>query len=156
MSDKFTPRAKRLLIIAIVTPWLFLIVYYGAPMLNSQRRNLDSVHEHIEKISPQWDQFRAEHRGFDKAHLFAWTGSNGLFGVWGEVPSDAHIAELRAFMESTKPPRPVYLESLFVVDPKAIEFLENARKSEPGGAANGSQPIRSETNRTSSAAGSRR
>lgn len=30
------------------------------------------------------------------------------------------------------------------------------RKGEPGGAANGSQPIRSETNRTSSAAGSRR
>ena len=30
------------------------------------------------------------------------------------------------------------------------------QKSEPDGAANGSQPIRSETNRTSSAAGSRR
>jgi hypothetical protein len=34
--------------------------------------------------------------------------------------------------------------------------LEIERKGQPDGAANGSQPIRSETNRTSSAAGSRR
>src|SRR6266446_6320595 len=34
--------------------------------------------------------------------------------------------------------------------------LDGTMKVEPNGAANGSQPIRSETNRTSSAAGSRR
>ena len=34
--------------------------------------------------------------------------------------------------------------------------LEATKKAEPDGPANGSQPIRSETNRTSSAAGSRR
>jgi hypothetical protein len=34
--------------------------------------------------------------------------------------------------------------------------LPDPERTEPGGAANGSQPIRSETNRTSSAAGSRR
>ena len=42
---------------------------------------------------------------------------------------------------------------------KAIEFLEAWKKNgraQPGGAANGSQPIRSETNSASSAAGSRR
>ena len=45
---------------------------------------------------------------------------------------------------------------------KVLRVYEDAREtvrkrySEPGGAANGSQPIRSETNRTSSAAGSRR
>ena len=43
---------------------------------------------------------------------------------------------------------------------KAIEFLETWKKkdgkAQPDGAANGSQPIRSETNSTSSAAGSRR
>jgi hypothetical protein len=36
------------------------------------------------------------------------------------------------------------------------EKLERISKAQPGGAANGSQPIRTETNRTSSAAGSRR
>lgn len=37
-----------------------------------------------------------------------------------------------------------------------IREARRKRITEPGGAANGSQPIRSETNRTSSAAGSRR
>ncbi len=40
--------------IAMVTPWLFLIVYYGAPMLNSQRRHLLAVEDHIVAIAPQW------------------------------------------------------------------------------------------------------
>ena len=35
-------------------------------------------------------------------------------------------------------------------------YLVNINRGEPDGAANGSQPIRSETNSTSSAAGSRR
>ena len=38
----------------------------------------------------------------------------------------------------------------------ATEWVSNPRNTQPGGPANGSQPIRSETNRTSSAAGSRR
>jgi len=42
-------------------------------------------------------------------------------------------------------------ESLF-----GFTLIDHTRDSQPGGAANGSQPIRSETNRTSSAAGSRR
>ena len=36
------------------------------------------------------------------------------------------------------------------------EYFRRVKAAEPGGAANGSQPIRSETNRPSSAAGSRR
>ena len=43
------------------------------------------------------------------------------------------------------------------VAPGDVETVQAERKAEqPDGAANGSQPIRSETNRTSSAAGSRR
>lgn len=41
-------------------------------------------------------------------------------------------------------------------DPSTFPKSRPARNAEQGGAANGSQPIRSETNRTSSAAGSRR
>src|SRR5205807_10264559 len=40
MLDQVTPRGKRLLMIAMITPWLYLAVYYGSPLLNSQTRNL--------------------------------------------------------------------------------------------------------------------
>ena len=45
-----------------------------------------------------------------------------------------------------------------IIEQLPNEFMDSARYSlsEPSGPANGSQPIRSETNRTSSAAGSRR
>jgi hypothetical protein len=153
MADQMTSRAKRLLVIAIVTPWLFLIVYYGAPMLNSQRRNLMAVEDHIAKIGPQWEKFRAEHPGFQDVKLFAYTDGDGMFGANGYVATDEQVSELKKFMESTISPRPIYVGSIHVVGP---EFFDFQKKSEPNGAANGSQPIRSETNRTSSAAGSRR
>ena len=135
----------------MVTPWLFLAVYYGAPLLNPQTRNLRAVEEHIEKIAPLWNQFRAQHPGFDQVTLFAYTGGDGLFGAYGNVATDDKIPELRKFMESTTPPRPVFLESVQVVGP---EFSE-PQKAEPGGAANRSQPSSSETNQTSAAASRR-
>jgi hypothetical protein len=153
MTNRLTPRAKRLLVIAMVTPWLFLIVYYGAPMLNSQRRHLIAVEGHIAKIAPQWEKFRAEHPGFQDVKLFAYTDGDGMFGANGYVANDEQVAELKKFMEGTGSPRPIYVGSVHVVGP---EFFEFQKKSEPNGAANGSQPIRSETNQTSSAAGSRR
>src|SRR2546426_2267632 len=83
MADKITPRAKRLLMIAMVTPWLFLIVYYGAPLLNSQRQHLIAVEEHITKITPQWETFRAEHPGFHDVRLFAYTGGTACLEPTG-------------------------------------------------------------------------
>ncbi|MGZ4974759.1 MAG: hypothetical protein ACXWDN_18535 [Limisphaerales bacterium] len=153
MANQFTPRAKRLLVIAMVTPWLFLIVYYGAPMLNSQRRNLMAVEDHIAKIAPQWERFRAGHPGFQDVKLFAYTDGDGMFGANGYVATDEQVSELRKFMESTGSPRPIYVGSVHVVGP---EFVEFQKKSEPDGAANRSQPIRIQTNRTSVAAGSDR
>ncbi|MEI7732627.1 MAG: hypothetical protein WCO56_23850 [Verrucomicrobiota bacterium] len=153
MTDQITPRAKRLLVIAMVTPWLFLIVYYGAPMLNSQQRHLLAVEDHIAAIGQQWDRFRAEHPGFQDVKLFAYTGGDGMFGANGYVATDEQIVELRKFMESTSPPRPIYLKSVSVVSP---EFFNLQKGAEPDSPANGSQPIRSRTNSTSPAAGSRR
>jgi hypothetical protein len=150
MLELITSRGKRLLIIAMVTPWLFLVVYYGTPLLNSQTRHLRAVRAHIEKISPDWDQFRAQHRGFDQVTLFAYTGGDGMFGAHGYVDTDQQLTELRRFMESTVPPRPVFLEFVRVFG------LEPTNNAEQGAAANGSQPFSSDTNRTSSAAGSRR
>ena len=86
--------------------------------------------------------------------LFAYTGGDGMFGASGEIASEEDLSKLRKFMESTSPPRPIYLNFVQVLGP---EFFEFARKqAEPGGAANRSQPVRPETNRTSAAAGSGR
>ena len=65
MSEQFTPRAKRLLVIMMVTPWLFLLVYIGAPLLNSQGRHMRAVREHIQSMAPSWHDFRRTHPGFE-------------------------------------------------------------------------------------------
>jgi hypothetical protein len=152
MTNKLTPRAKRLLVIAMVTPWLFLIVYYGAPMLNSQRRHLIEVEDHIAKIAPQWQRFRAEHPGFQDVKLFAYTDGDGMFGANGNVASDEQASELKKFMEGTSSPCPIYVGSVHVVGPEFFEFQNRSENA----AANRSQPVRAETNQTSSAAASGR
>lgn len=115
----------------MVTPWLFLAVYFGAPLLNPQTRHLRAVDAHIEKIAPQWDQFRAAHHGFEKVNLFAYTGRDGVFGANGYVATDAQLAELRKFMESTSPPRPVYVGSVHVVGPEGSEFQKEPEPDAP-------------------------
>jgi hypothetical protein len=113
----------------MVTPWLFLAVYYGAPLLNSQTRHLRAVGAHIEKIAPQWEKFRTEHPGFDQVKLFAYTDGDGMFGANGDVATDEQVSQLRKFMEGTAPPRPVYVGAVHVVGPEFVQF----QKAEPGG-----------------------
>jgi hypothetical protein len=151
MPEQITPRAKRLRIMAMATPWLVLAVYFGTPFLNTQTRHLRAVDAHIKKIAPQWERFRATHTGFDQVTFFAYTAGDGMFGASGHVATDEQLSELRKFMENTAPPRPVFLDSVQVAGP---EFIE-PQKAEQGAAANGSQPSRSETNQISSASGSR-
>src|SRR5437899_2089394 len=93
-QPKTTNRLVGLFIIAMVTPWLFLAVYFGTPMLNSQTRHMRAVDAHIEKIAPQWERFRAEHPGFDDVKLFAYTDGDGMFGARGYVVSAAQVSEL--------------------------------------------------------------
>jgi hypothetical protein len=52
--------------------------------------------------------------------------------------------------------RPGTLRRMAALGASVAVTLYSVEKGEPGGAANGSQPIRSETNRTSAAAASRR
>src|SRR5689334_6916682 len=104
----FTPREKRLLCMAV----LLLCIVPFAPMFNSQFRHLHQVEAHISAVSPQWDEFRRKNPGFEAVHLFAYTGGDGMFGASGSVPSDEHLAKLRAFMESTHPPRPVFVDAV--------------------------------------------
>ena len=108
------------------------------------------------------------------------------FAAKGRVPWSVDLKQLEDFMSSTKPPFPVDIFKVdkdysaaprapvmrkfpvLTPDGRRIEIdvptepypgsdVNTARsKAEPGGPANGSQPIRSETNSTSSPAGSRR
>lgn len=151
MSEQFTPRAKRLLVIAMVTPWLYLIVYYGAPMLNSQRRHLIAVERHIEKIAPDWIAFQRTNTGFERVHLFAYTGGDGKFGAYGDVWTTADKAKLRAFMEGTKPPRPIFFE-VRVFDPNEKDL----KNDKPTGPTRGGDSIRTGTNSTPATTGSGR
>jgi hypothetical protein len=123
LREEITPRGKRLLIIMAVTPWLFLLVYYGSPYLNSQTRHLIAVRAHIEKIQPQWDRFRAEHKGFERVEFAAYTGGDGEFEAAGSVPSKAHVEQLRSFILGTSPPRPLFFGGLFVTSKADLELL---------------------------------
>lgn len=130
MDDRLTPRAKRLLVIMMVTPFLFLAVFFGAPMLNPQMRNLAAVRRHIEEIEPQWREFK-KNPDFQFVELFAWTGSNGLFGAYGELPTEESLHELVEFMQNTTPPRPIYLGAVRVWDRESFEEMRQMRMSEP-------------------------
>ena len=77
-------------------------------------------------------------------------GTNFLFGVILE--SKGHQVDAKASYK---------FDEMFFYLGEKMYFVKKQKSpvkpnSEPDGAANGSQPIRSETNRTSSAAGSRR
>jgi hypothetical protein len=126
MDDRLTPRAKRLLIILMITPFLYLAVYYGAPMLPSQQRNLRWVECHIEDIQSEWREFKRD-PDYQYVELFAWTGSNGAFGAYGNLPTEQHLEKLKSFMEGTRPPRPVYLGCVRVCDRELFEEMKMIR-----------------------------
>ena len=89
-----------------------------------------------EELLPKTPQYPEAHRRLAGAYLAA-----------GKIEkARAHYAEAFRLFPSDEN------EKLLV----AIEKRSNAENSRPAGAADGSQPIRSETNRTSSATGSRR
>ena len=134
MLHSWSPQWKRLLAMAMITFFLVLVVSFGSPLLNSQRRHLQSVERHLSRITPAWGRFQAEHRGLSEVKLFAYTGGDGMLGAQGYVVSEEDAAHLRRFIESTGPPRPVFYGWLHVAGSEAVEALRNARdqtKSEP-------------------------
>ena len=149
---KPTPREKRLLLLAAI---LVCIVPF-APMLNSQLRHLRQVRAHIGAVAPQWEAFQRQNPGFESVQLFAYTGGDGMFGAAGHVPTHGHVQMLKAFMERSSPPRPIFVGAVQIVDQEAIGYLKAHERAEPDGAANRSQPVTPGTNRTSAAAGSGR
>lgn len=136
------------------------------------------VRRHIENISPRWDAFKRAHPGFEAVELFPRQdmASGVSLAAKGRVHWSVDLTPLAEFMWSTQPPSSIDISKVttdlpnpptkkmtaLTPDGRRIEvdvlvMPEAARsKAELGGATNGSQPIRSVTNSTSSAAGSRR
>jgi hypothetical protein len=95
---------------------------------NSQWIHLRQVEEHIQTIRLQWQIFTNQNSGFEKIHFFAFTGGDGMFGASGHVSDAEHLKKLIAFMEGTKPPRPIFLSCDSTNFEVLDLMLENNRK----------------------------
>jgi hypothetical protein len=150
-------RIKRLLLLFGIVVLIGLLRPFWGPRYdrffnthyNRQLVHLRQIEEHIRAIRPQWNAFTNQNSGFEMVELFAYTGDDGLFGASGPVPTEEHLSKLRKFMEDTRPPRPIFM-NVEAIGREPFELLKKSKEPEPSGPANGSQPIRSETNRTSS------
>jgi hypothetical protein len=77
-------------------------------VINSRQRHMWQLRRHVARVAPVWEDFRRENQGFEHVRLLA--SEKGIcFAATGYVPSQGHLERLRTFMESTKPPQPVYL-----------------------------------------------
>jgi hypothetical protein len=115
------------LVVYVLSP--FWKPHYNA-LFNAQARNLLAVERHIKAIRPSWQKLKSTTRGFDCVHLFAYTGSNGVLGAYGVVPSSQHLARVRAFLESTKPPTGLYLAPVRVGDEDDYRYTRSRELSE--------------------------
>lgn len=92
---------------------------------HSQARHLVEIEEHIKKIDPEWRQFRAANTNYSAVKLSAYTGGDGMFAAFGDLPSEASLLVLSNFLQSTKPPRPLYLGALTIRDDPAVAPFDN-------------------------------
>jgi hypothetical protein len=99
------PPLKRLLMLLVI---LACVIVFG-PFMNSQFRHMRQVQQHIASIGPAWIEFRARNGGFQDIRLVPFTGGDGTFGVFGDVPTETHRDMLKSFLASTNPPRPIHL-----------------------------------------------
>jgi hypothetical protein len=101
---------KLLIFLACVLIATFYIIW------NSQVMNLPRIQRHISEIQPEWEDFQRNNNGFEDVRFYSFTGGNGMFSALGEVKTEADLAKLKRFMESTDPPRPIFLRSLRVLE----------------------------------------
>jgi hypothetical protein len=78
------------------------------------------------------------------------------YAYLGETNGAVYMRRTRVALSGGGPTERVFFTETNRLNSGFLEDMRRDSKVEPGGAANGSQPIRAETNRTSGAAGSRR
>jgi len=101
---------------------------FFSELISSQQKNLQRIDEHIQAISPRWNNFTNQNAGFELVSLFAYTVNDGVFAASGYVPSEDHLAKLTAFMEHTQPPRPVFVGNVIVVHDVPFEDFKKQQK----------------------------
>ncbi len=121
-------------------------VYFPHSPWGKQEANLKLAHLHepvvVEKLRHT--------EGAEQINVGVYTGLGGALGVGGKVKDSETAERVVAAAMATMPP--VAID--FNISISDTDMLQ--RVVQPNASANGSQPIRSETNRTSSTAGSRR
>lgn len=154
---KTDPELRRIGRFILVGIGAYVVLRIGiAPLPETgQHLHLRQVREHIASISNEWAQVRSTNEGLRYVQFYQETRGDGLFGIRGYVTSEVQVSEAIRFATNTQPPRPIFKEFLKIVEPDRLDFWGSSI-SEPSDSANASQPIRSETNGTSPAAGSRR
>jgi hypothetical protein len=139
---------KLLIVLACVLIATFFIIW------NSQIMNLRRIQRHISKIQPEWQEFQRKNSGYERVRFYSFTGRNGMFSAVGEVKTEADLEKLKRFMESTNPPRPVFMRGLRVLESveKIQAHIDAIHEAEQAVAPNRSLP--STLNPTSSVRGS--
>ncbi len=135
------PTAVSVAILLVIAGALAGYAYFGDTSIRQSRR-MKLAREYLPAITNAVHS----HSEFRDVRVGVGTGAGGCFLVVGVVDTQEQSSKLQSVISATKPPVRV-LYSLKVLDKSGAE---------PDGAANGSQPFSSDTNRTSSAAGSRR
>jgi type II secretory pathway pseudopilin PulG len=130
---------------------MYLAANRRARQSDQMRNNLRQVNAHLALIRPQWEAFRQTNAGLECVRIRATYHAEGSVEVYGPATSQVQVAQALQFVRDTHPPRPLWTNALRV-DREAYQCY----RAEPGGAANRSQPVQAETNRTSAAAGSGR
>jgi hypothetical protein len=119
---------KLLIVLACVLSATFFIIW------KSQAMNLSRIQRHISEIQPEWQEFQRKNNGFEGVSFYSFTGGNGMFSAVGEVKTEADLAKLTRFMESTNPPRPILLRGLRVLESEEkIQAQIKAIHAEQGG-----------------------
>jgi hypothetical protein len=128
-------------VLAASAGWLFIALLFpdtvfpnSAPQslfkgFNSQEVHLRQVREHLIRIEPEWKRVYASRPEFSKVELSAYTGGDGMIAAFGSVPSEAAALAVSNFLQSTKPPRPIYLKALRIDDDSTNEFQPPAQSS---------------------------
>jgi hypothetical protein len=134
------------LVVLVGTFTITWFVYFPHSPWGKQEANLKLAHVHepivVEKLRHT--------EGAEQVNVGVYTGLGGALGIGGKVKDSETAERVVADVMATMPPVPVD----FNISISDTDMLQ--RVVQPNASVNGSQPIRSETNRTSPAAGSRR
>lgn len=132
-----------LFILVFTLTW---VVYFPYSPLGVQSANLKLAEGHEAILKARLQNLK----DVEKLMVAPYTGLGGSLAVQANVPDKPTAEKIMTEVLATRPP--VTVKFLFIVG----ETTLIQRVVQPNSAANGSQPFSLDTNRTSSAAGSRR